>query len=515
MYKHKYSVEKSAEMAESNIVKFYEDRSIFITGATGFMGKVLVEKLLRTCPGINRLYLLMRPSKGKEVASRLQELISNEVFDSLRREQSNMMEKIVVVSGDVSRESFGLSPYDLKLITENVSIVFNLAATVRFDEELKTALQMNVKGPRYLLEICRKIKHLEAFVHVSTAFSNVDREEVDEIIYPSKMDPVKLSEFIDEADEALIKSITKDLVGNYPNTYTFTKSLAEQILERECGDVPLAIVRPSIVTAALKEPFPGWIDNLNGPTGLIAGGGKGFIRVFKVQGPDYVTDLIPVDMSINLMIAVAWQTSVHKPLNPLVYNSTTSSNNPITFGQFELLTTAAWRKYPTKDMLWYPTSECTNKDWYYQLSVLLWHMFPAIIVDCYARLRGRRANRARLYRKAFRALSAFEFFFSKQWIFISKNPEVIWSKLSTRDRQMFYFNVREINWRAYFETYILGTRRYILKDDISTLPQAKKNAMKLYLLQKCVHIFFFALSVIGFSSMFKLIPRGRHITNDL
>ena len=66
-------------MAESNIVKFYEDRSVFITGATGFMGKVLVEKLLRTCPGINRLYLLMRPSKGKEVASRLQELISNEV----------------------------------------------------------------------------------------------------------------------------------------------------------------------------------------------------------------------------------------------------------------------------------------------------------------------------------------------------------------------------------------------------------------------------------------------------
>ncbi len=50
----------------------------------------------------------------------------------------------------------------------------------------------------------------QAFVHVSTAFSNVDREEVDEIIYPSKMDPVKLSEFIDEADEALIKSITKE-----------------------------------------------------------------------------------------------------------------------------------------------------------------------------------------------------------------------------------------------------------------------------------------------------------------
>lgn len=70
---------KNIEMAESNIVKFYEDRSIFITGATGFMGKVLVEKLLRSCPGINRVYVLMRPSKGKEVTVRIKELISNEV----------------------------------------------------------------------------------------------------------------------------------------------------------------------------------------------------------------------------------------------------------------------------------------------------------------------------------------------------------------------------------------------------------------------------------------------------
>ncbi|EFX77101.1 hypothetical protein DAPPUDRAFT_54566 [Daphnia pulex] len=466
-------------MADSNIVQFYEDRSIFITGATGFMGKVLVEKLLRSCPGINRLYVLMRPSKGKEVAVRLQELISNEVFDSLRREQSNMLEKIVALSGDVTRENFGLSPSDLNLIIENVSIVFNLAATVRFDEELKSALQMNVKGPMYLLEICRKMKNLDAFVHVSTAFSFVDRQEIDEAIYPSNMDPVKLSEFIDVFVESLMQILQLRLVGSYPNTYTYTKQLAEQILEQECGAVPLAIVRPSIVTAALKEPFPGWIDNLNGPTGLIAGGGKGFIRVFKVENAEFVTDLIPVDLSINLMIAVAWRTAIYKPVNPEVYFSSTSCDNPITFGEFESFTTLAWRKYPTKDMLWYPTSECTNKNWYYQLNVMLCHIMPAVIADCYARCVGQRANKVRIQNsKAFRALSAFDFFFSKQWKFISKNSDGIWSKMSAKDRQIFYFNVRDINWRAYFETYILGTRRFILKDDISTLPEAKKNVAK-------------------------------------
>lgn len=71
-------------MATSNIAQFYEGRSVFITGATGFMGKVLLEKLMRSCPGIDRFYLLMRCSKGKTLAVRLQELANNEVPYSLR-----------------------------------------------------------------------------------------------------------------------------------------------------------------------------------------------------------------------------------------------------------------------------------------------------------------------------------------------------------------------------------------------------------------------------------------------
>lgn len=66
-------------MEQLSISEFYKGRSVFITGATGFMGKVLVEKLLRSCPGIERLYLLMRPSKGQSVEYRLQNLINNQV----------------------------------------------------------------------------------------------------------------------------------------------------------------------------------------------------------------------------------------------------------------------------------------------------------------------------------------------------------------------------------------------------------------------------------------------------
>lgn len=53
---------------------FYAGRSVFITGATGFMGKVLVEKLLRSCESIGRIYLLIRHSRGKVAEIRLEEM---------------------------------------------------------------------------------------------------------------------------------------------------------------------------------------------------------------------------------------------------------------------------------------------------------------------------------------------------------------------------------------------------------------------------------------------------------
>lgn len=66
----------------TSVKDFYRDRSIFITGGTGFMGKVLVEKLLRSCPDIKNIYLLMRPKKGQNVQERLQELLNAPVIIS-------------------------------------------------------------------------------------------------------------------------------------------------------------------------------------------------------------------------------------------------------------------------------------------------------------------------------------------------------------------------------------------------------------------------------------------------
>lgn len=64
---------------ENSIKQFYNGAEIFITGGSGFVGKALIEKLLRSCPGIKRIYLLMRLKKGMSVQQRLHKLTDNAV----------------------------------------------------------------------------------------------------------------------------------------------------------------------------------------------------------------------------------------------------------------------------------------------------------------------------------------------------------------------------------------------------------------------------------------------------
>lgn len=84
----------------------------------------------------------------------------------------------------------------------------------------------------------------------------------------------------------------------------------------------------------------------------------------------------------------------------------------------------------------------------------------------------------RLYAKANKAFSCLEFFTTHQWRFISNNPIRLLNEMSAEDRKTFYIDVREIEWKSYFETFILGARRFVLKDDPSTLPLARSNLQR-------------------------------------
>jgi fatty acyl-CoA reductase len=73
----------------AGVIQFYEGQNIFVTGASGFLGKVLLEKLLRACPDVGNIFVLVRPKKGKEPSERVQNIISLPVItkESFQRKE--------------------------------------------------------------------------------------------------------------------------------------------------------------------------------------------------------------------------------------------------------------------------------------------------------------------------------------------------------------------------------------------------------------------------------------------
>lgn len=77
----------------------------------------------------------------------------------------------------------GLSPEDKAMLTQIVTVVFHSAATVRFDEPLKVAVNLNTRGTERMVELCKSIENLASFIHVSTAYSNADQTRIKESVY--------------------------------------------------------------------------------------------------------------------------------------------------------------------------------------------------------------------------------------------------------------------------------------------------------------------------------------------
>ncbi|KAL0125702.1 hypothetical protein PUN28_004638 [Cardiocondyla obscurior] len=150
------------------------------------------------------------------------------------------------------------------------------------------------------------MKNLNAFIHLSTAFCHVDQEELGERCYDSPHDPKDVMRLVEWLDDEGIDLITPKLLHPHPNTYTYSKRLAETLVSNEYPTLPCCIARPSIVIPSYQEPMPGWVDNLNGPTGLMVGAGKGVIRSMHCNG-DYHAEVIPVDFATNTIITIAYK----------------------------------------------------------------------------------------------------------------------------------------------------------------------------------------------------------------
>ena len=392
---------------DTSVVRsFLRDRTIVLTGSTGFLAKVFLEKLLWEQPDVRCVYLIISPRGTNDARVRLEkEIIALPLFDRLRERHGGkgfdafIQAKLVPVPGDLGVDGVGLSPSDFEKITETAEIVVHSAASTKFNERFDVAVNVNALGPKRMLDLAKQCGKLKVMMHVSTAFVNGLRvgdqaetafrvgdsianelscridsfgkkyaddddagldpyAEID-LAFSAARDENNLaaspqsSSHVETSSKESRKDLTQRLVAlgtarakrfGWQDTYVFTKAMGEQILSHEKHQVPIVIVRPSIVEGALHEPFPGWIEGVRMADPLILAYGKGLISGF-VGDEKGVLDIVPVDSVVNVMLAALVKEGSKESSKESsgdtdrsskipVYHAATSTMNPLNFCVF-------------------------------------------------------------------------------------------------------------------------------------------------------------------------------------
>lgn len=88
---------------------------------------------------------------------------SQQLFDTLKKKMSieTMISKVKIIQGDCSVEGLGISAADRKSITDNCTLIYHCAATIRFDEMLKRAVQLNTRGTQDMIALGLECKKLD------------------------------------------------------------------------------------------------------------------------------------------------------------------------------------------------------------------------------------------------------------------------------------------------------------------------------------------------------------------
>ncbi|XP_055963784.1 fatty acyl-CoA reductase 2 [Sorex fumeus] len=462
----------------SAIAGFYEGKSILVTGATGFLGKALLEKLLRASPGLRVIYVLVRPKEGRTLQQRVAQMLSCKLFDKVKEKCPDMHEKIRPICADLNQQDLAISKEDMQELLSNTNLIFHCAATVRFDDHLRHAVQLNVAATQQLLRMASQMSRLEAFIHISTAYANCNLQHIDEVVYPCSVDPQQIMASMEWLDDAIIEEITPRLIEDRPNTYTYTKALAEMVLLKEGSHLNLAIIRPSIVGATWQEPFPGWVDNFNGPSGIMIAMGKGLLRSVK-GAPMAVADIIPVDIVINLTLAVGWYTAMHRPKSTRIYHSTSGALNPCCWKDIGSLILGSFEKVPLEKAFRRPNAKFTSSAFSQEYWNVVSHWVPVLIYDLFLRLTGRKPRLMKIMNRILKMLSVLEYFISQSWEWSMNSTEMLRAELSPEDQRVFNFDVRQLNWLEYIENYVAGVKRHLLKEEMSGIPEAKEHLKKL------------------------------------
>jgi alcohol-forming fatty acyl-CoA reductase len=271
---------------------------IFLTGASGFLGKVVLEELIRRRDEyiLDQIFVLLRPSKGLSAQQRFDRgIVASKCFENL---PPTWVDHVVVVEGDLCQPNAGIADDFLPAICKEVTHIINCAACVSFDLSLVEAVKSNVLTAKNLICLAQACPNLASLVTTSTAYvaahkAGMIAPKPATLPYLCNAEELYHRILAGKVDE---KTILRE--SGYSNTYTLSKCLAEHMfLEAYVKSIiaNLKIVRPSIISCSIQFPSPGWIDSKAAIAGFIALLGSGHLRVIDGR-KDAILDVVAVDI---------------------------------------------------------------------------------------------------------------------------------------------------------------------------------------------------------------------------
>lgn len=497
---------------------YYAGKTLLLTGATGLVGKALIETVVRALPDVHRLYVLLRPRSdvvGRRVSveRRLRDdVFASSAFDALRARHGDafeafVAERVVAIEGELGRDRLGLDPATYARLRDEVDVVIGNGALAVFDAPLDQAVQTNALGPQRLLEFARGATKRPFVAHVSTCYvSNVAGPVFETHLPPDwtpngpdRADPFDVDREVERLlahvdhvrnDQLVAEGLRWARRRGWNDTYTFTKALGEQLFVRHRGDIPSLILRPAIIESALRTPAPGWIEGYRMMDPLIVGYARGQLSEFP-GNPEAVLDVVPVDAVVNaLLMAIPF---AHEGGGPDVYQVASSADNPLRVKAFRALVQEHYRRSPLRR-----TGTGANGDLpdlampelrRFLRRLELGYLLPVRVLEAAYRLlehavagsatHGRTpSGRAEWVRRRRSALSARKARLT--WLhgmastygpyaegrsrFLAFNVHRAWRATSADDRAVLPFDVRGLDWRRYVQdVHLPGIERHLLR----------------------------------------------------
>jgi long-chain acyl-CoA synthetase len=505
------------------------NRHLLLIGVTGFIGKVWLVDLLENIPNIGKITLLIRRNRTTSALRRFEKIVEESpTFDTLQERHGRKLgaflhEKVEVVEGDVGLPGLGLDEATQARLAKSLDLIVNSAGLTDFNPDLRDALSSNVDSAINLLDFLRKCNHA-GLMHLSTCYVVGMRdgrvtEELQDNYNPASDSQFDAAREIDSLRETirhieeraegpeLDKALRRQALGRggneasapageldgvlkrnrtrwarnrlarvglrraehlgWPNTYTFTKSLGESILARRGRDLPIAIVRPSIVESSERSPFTGWNEGINtsGPLSYLLG--TNFRQLPSNERK--CLDVIPVDMVCRGMTLIA--SAVLARRHARMYHLATSAINPVNMGRSIELTGLAHRKYyrTTQSIdSWLKVKFETipvSKQRYERLSIPMQKAVISSINRVAISLHMKKPPLARAERDLIRAEKLIElyepFILHNEHVFECENARLLSAALPPEERPLFDFAPESIDWWDYWiNVHIPALRRW-------------------------------------------------------